>query len=136
MVTVTTRNADGTLDIVQRAPVPGTPSSDDLQRLYWREVSATTLGLARFSRDAIRVFGLWPRLLEFGPSIEGRRVIVGGMFARHPYGAIAWFVDGGDVVIALERFAPRLRGPFFRAERWFHDLVGERFLARLARAEG
>lgn len=134
MNTLTTRNDDGTFDIVQRASAPGSQSSEDLQLLYWREVRATTLGLVRFSRGAIRVLGVWPRLLELGPSIEGRRLIVGGIFARHPYGAIAWSAVDGEVIVSLERFAPRLRGPFFRAERWFHDVVGRRFLARAAGA--
>jgi hypothetical protein len=135
MHTVTTRNDDGTFDIVQRASAPVAHSSEDLQRLYWREVRSTTLGLVRFSRGALRIFGRWPTLLVFGPSVEGRRLIVGGIFARHPYGAIAWSCESGEVVVALERFAPRLRGPFFRAEQWFHDVVGRRFLERTARAE-
>ena len=136
METLTTRNEDGTFDIVQRARAAGAPSGDELQRLYWREVRATTFGLVRFSRGAIRVLGLWPTLLKFAPAVEGRRDIVGGMFARHPYGAIAWSADRGEIVVSLEQFAPRLRGPFFRAERWFHDVVGRRFLARAARAGG
>jgi hypothetical protein len=128
--TRTTGNDDGTFDIVQRAAGSCTRATGDLESLYWREVSASTLGVVRFSGGALRMFGLWPRLLVFEPAIGGRRRISGGMFARHPYGAIAWWADGEEVVVALERFAPRLRGPFFRAERWFHDIVGRRFLRR------
>jgi hypothetical protein len=73
-------------------------------------------------------------LIAFGPTLGDRREITGGLFARHPYGAIAWSARGGEAVVSLEAFAPRLRGRFFRAERWFHDLVGRRFLLRAARA--
>jgi hypothetical protein len=134
MNTVTTRNEDGTFDVVQRAPVCGGLSSDHLQRLYWSEVRSTTFGLVRFSRGAIRLFGVWPPLIAFGPTVAGRREIVGGLFARHPYGAIAWSAREGEAIVALEEFAPRLRGRFFRAERWLHDVVGRRFLQRAARA--
>jgi hypothetical protein len=130
MDTRTTENDDGTFDIVQRTTGTSARAEGDLERLYWREVRASTLGVVQFSRGALRMFGVWPRLLVFEPAIGGRRRISGGMFARHPYGAIAWSEDGEEVVVALERFAPRLRGPFFRAERWFHDLVGRRFLRR------
>jgi hypothetical protein len=134
MNTVTTRNDDGTFDVVQRASVGGDLSSEELQRLYWCEVGSTTFGLVRFSRGAIRLFGVWPALIAFGPTIAGRREIIGGLFARHPYGAIAWSAREGEAVVALEEFAPRLRGWFFQAERWFHDVVGRRFLRRAARA--
>jgi len=134
MTTVTTRNDDGTFDVVQRASIGGNLTSDELQRLYWCEVRSTTFGLVRFSRDAIRLFGVWPALIAFGPTIGGRREITGGLFARHPYGAITWSGDQGQAIVALEEFAPRLRGWFFRVERWFHDVVGRRFLQRAARA--
>ncbi|MDX6450166.1 MAG: hypothetical protein QOH16_215 [Gaiellaceae bacterium] len=134
MNTVTTRNEDGTFDVVQRAPVGADLSSEELQRLYWCEVRSTTFGLVRFSRGAIRLFGVWPALIAFGPTVGDRREITGGLFARHPYGAIAWSAREGEAVVALEEFAPRLRGWFFWAERWFHDVVGRRFLRRAARA--
>ncbi len=134
MNTVTTRNPDGTFDVVQRAPVGCELSNDELQRLYWCEVRATTFGLVRFSRGAIRLFGVWPALIAFGPTVGGRREITGGLFARHPYGAITWSAAEGEAIVALEEFAPRLRGWFFQAERWFHDVVGRRFLQRAARA--
>ena len=134
MTTLTTRNDDGTFDVVQRAAVGRNVSTDELQRLYWREVRSTTLGLVRFSRGAIRLFGVWPALIVFAPTVEGRREITGGLFARHPYGAISWSVEDGEAIVSLEEFAPRLRGRFFRAEQWFHDLVGRRFLRRAARA--
>jgi hypothetical protein len=134
MDTVTTCNPDGTFDVVQRAPVGGDLSNDELQRLYWGEVRATTFGLVRFSHGAIRLFGVWPALIAFGPTIGGRREITGGLFARHPYGAITWSAQEGEAIVALEEFAPRLRGWFFQAERWFHDVVGRRFLQRAARA--
>ncbi len=134
MNTVTTRNDDGTFDVVQRANVGGDLASDELQRLYWCEVRSTTFGLVRFSRGAIRLFGVWPALIAFGPTVGGRREITGGLFARHPYGAIAWSVREGEAIVSLEEFAPRLRGSFFAVERWFHDIVGRRFLQRAARA--
>jgi hypothetical protein len=134
VTTSTTRNDDGTFDVVQRAHVGGDPTSDELQRLYWCEVRSTTFGLVRFSRDAIRLFGVWPALIVFGPTVGDRRQIVGGLFARHPYGAIAWSAQGGEAIVSLEEFAPRLRGWFFQIEQWFHDVVGRRFLQRAARA--
>ncbi|HEX4678738.1 MAG TPA: hypothetical protein VH210_06000 [Gaiellaceae bacterium] len=133
MNTVTTRNDDGTFDVVQRACIGGELSGAELQRLYWCEVRSTTFGLVRFSRGAIRLFGIWPSLIVFGPTQGDRREITGGLFARHPYGAIAWSAQGEEAIVSLEEFAPRLRGWFFRAERWFHDLVGRRFLQRAAR---
>jgi hypothetical protein len=134
MNTVTARNEDGTFDVVQRASVGCDLSSEELQRLYWCEVRSTTFGLVRFSHGAIRLFGVWPALIAFGPTIAGRRAIIGGLFARHPYGAIVWSVREGEAIVALEEFAPRLRGGFFQAEQWFHDVVGRRFLRRAARA--
>ena len=134
MTTVTTRNDDGTFDIVQRGPVGFDLSSDELQRLYWREVRATTFGLVRFSRSAIRLLGVWPGLIAFGPTVGGRREIVGGLFARPPYGAIGWSVQDGQAIVSLEEFAPRLWGRFFAAEQWFHDVVGRRVLERAAQA--
>jgi hypothetical protein len=134
MNTETKRNANGTFDIVQRAPVGGDLSNEELQRLYWLEVRSTTFGLVRFSRGAIRLFGSGPPLIEFGPTQGDRREITGGLFARPPYGAIVWSAREGEAVVSLEEFAPRLRGRLFDAERWFHDLVGRRFLQRAARA--
>jgi hypothetical protein len=134
MTTVTTRNDDGTFDIVQRAAIGRNVSSDELQRLYWREVRSTTFGLVGFARGAIRLFGVWPALIVFAPTVDGRREITGGLFARHPYGAITWSAHDGEATVALEEFAPRLRGWLFRAEQWFHDLVGRRFLRRAGQA--
>lgn len=133
METVTTRNDDGTYDILQRASVGCELSSEELERLYWTEVRSTTFGVVRYSRGAIRLFGIWPPLIAFGPTVEGRREIVGGLFARDPYGAILWSMQAGEAVVSLEEFAPRLRGLLFQAERWFHDVVGRRFLQRAAR---
>lgn len=134
VMTSTTRNDDGTFDVVQRAPVGGYLSVEELQRLYWREVRSTTFGVVRFSRGAIRLFGIWPALIAFGPTTGGRREIIGGLFARNPYGAIVWSTQGGEASVSLEEFAPRLRGWFFWLEQWFHSVVGRRFLERAARA--
>jgi hypothetical protein len=133
--TTTARNEDGTLDIVQRAPSRVSPSSAQLERLYWREVGHVTLGLMRFSRGAIRLLGFWPPMLRFGPAESGRREIVGGLFAHRPYGSIEWRAPEGEVLVAVRGFRPRLGGPFLRAEQWFHGLVGKRFLADAARSE-
>jgi hypothetical protein len=133
MGTETTRNPDGTLDIVQRGPASWQPSPEYLERLYWLALRRSTLGVVGFSQDAVRVFGRWPALLRFGAPVDDGRPIVGGIFAREPYGGIRWSADGGEVVVTVERFAPRLRGPFWRFESWLHDLVGRRFLARASR---
>jgi hypothetical protein len=41
--------------------------------------------------------------------------------------------DGEHTAVIVQGFAPLLGGPFWRFEEWFHDLVGRRFLARVAR---
>ena len=130
MQTRTTRHADGTVDIVQTGPADAERTPETLQAIYWHELRRSTFGVARFSRNAVRVLGIWPTLLRFGPLTDGARPIVGGIFARKPHGAIRWWTADGTVVVAVERFAPLLHGPFWRCESWFHDLVGRRYLAR------
>lgn len=132
METVTVRNDDGSFDIAQRAQVGSKAASEDLQRLYWQAVRASTLGAVSFSRGALRVLGVWPRLVAFGPSDGERRPIVGGLIARKPYGSVLWRPAAEETTVAVERFTPRLRGPLFRLERRFHDRVGRRFFRRLA----
>lgn len=134
--TVTTRNGDGTYDIVQRGTVSAAPPAADLERLYWDEVRASTLGLVAYSRNAIRILGVWPRLIAFDGSRGERRQIVGGLFARRPYGSVVWTAHGSEATVAVERFAPRLPAPLFRLELWVHKRVGQRFLARVNRAGG
>jgi len=131
----TTRHADGSVDLEQSGTSSWSPPAGTLERLYWDEVRRTTLGLVRFSRNSIRVAGIWPVLIRFGPMVDGGRPIVGGLFARRPQGHIHWSADGGRVVVAVDRFAPLMRGPFWRVESWFHGLVGRRFLDRAARGE-
>lgn len=134
--TVTTRNRDGTYDIVQRGPVTAAPPAADLERLYWDAVRASTLGLVAYSRDAIRIFGVWPRLIAFEQGRGERRQIIGGLFARRPYGSVVWRADEGQATVAVERFAPRLPAPLFRLELWMHEWVGRRFLTRVNQAAG
>lgn len=131
----TTRHADGTVDVVQSLEAGSVRPAADLQRLYWQEVRRVTLGLVRFRGDAIRILGLWPTLIRFGPFRDGTRPIVGGLFSRGRQGRIRWAADGTTIVVAVERFAPLLRGPLWEAESWFHGLVGRRFLARAARGD-
>ena len=132
----TTRHEDGTVDIVQRGPSEWEPTADQLQRIYWQELARATFGLARFSRGGVRVVGVWPALLRFGPLADGARPIVGGIFARKPHGVIRWRAGAGEVVVAVERFAPLLQGPLWRFESWFHEIVGRRFLSRASRPGG
>lgn len=136
METETRHHPDGTIDVVQRAPSTVAASAETLEAIYWSELRRSTLGLARFSRDAVRVFGLWPALLRFGPRTDGARAIVGGVFARKPHGSIRWSAGDGSVVVAVERFAPLLRGPFWRFESWLHDVVGRRYVRRAAGLDG
>lgn len=124
---------DGTIDSLQRGPAGNRLDPTELERLYWDEIRRVTLGAARFSRDAIRVAGLWPVILRFGPLVDGRRPIAGGLFARRSGGTIGWQADGEYTSVAVEGFAPLLRGPLWRVEAWFHTVVGRRFLARVAR---
>ncbi len=133
METRTTRYEDGTVDIVQTDAAAHSQTPDVLESIYWQELRRATFGLARYSRGAVRLFGLWPALLRFGPAVDGSRPIVGGLFAQKPHGVIRFWSADGHVVVAVERFAPLLRGPFWRFESWFHDLVGRRYLARAAK---
>lgn len=135
MQTRTTRHEDGTVDIVQSAPAAGVPTSETLEGIYWGELRAATFGFVRYSRDAVRMLGLWPALLRFGPLAGDARPIVGGIFARRPHGVIRWSAADGTVVVSVERFAPLLRGPFWRFESWLHDVVGRRYLARAGTRE-
>jgi hypothetical protein len=131
----TIRHEDGTVDIVQSGRADGAPTPETLQGIYWGELRAATHGFVRYSRGAVRIFGLWPALLRFGPLTGDARPIVGGIFARKPHGVIRWFAADGTVVVSVERFAPLLRGPFWRFESWLHDVVGRRYLARAGTRE-
>ena len=127
------KHDDGTIDTLQRAPVDSRLEPAQLERLYWEEIRRVTLGAARFTRGAIRVGGFWPALLRFGPLVDGRRAISGGLFARRAGGTIAWHADGEQASVTVEGFAPLLGGALWRLEAWFHDVVGRRFFARVAR---
>ncbi|HEY7538420.1 MAG TPA: hypothetical protein VH721_10550 [Gaiellaceae bacterium] len=133
MESVIVERDDGTIDSFQRAQAASTLDPTQLERLYWDEIRRVTLGAMRFSRDAIRVAGLWPVILRFGPLVDGRRQIAGGVFARRAGGTITWQADGSHASVSVEGFAPLLRGPLWRIQAWFHVLVGRRFLARVAR---
>jgi len=126
-------HASGTIDTCQRAPIAAEFEVVQLEMLYWDAVRRVTLGWVRFSRDALRLLGVWPVLLRFGPLVEGRRAIHGGLFARRPGGTIEWRANGVDVAVDVAGFTPLLRGPLWRIESLLHDLVGRRFLARVAR---
>ncbi len=111
MESVSVKHDDGTIDSFQRAHVGSELEPAQLERLYWDEIRRATLGATRFSRGAIRVGGLWPVILRFGPLVDGRRTIAGGLFARRA---------GRDDRLAGRRrahvghvqgFAPLLRGP-------------------------
>lgn len=52
---------------------------------------------------------------------------------RRPGGEIVWRADGEHASVVVQGFAPLLRGPLWRLESSFHDLVGRRFLTRIAR---
>ncbi len=125
-------HASGTVDTRQRAPIEGAVDGIQLEALYWDAVARVTLGCVRFSREALRLFGVWPVLLLFGPPVAGRRAILGGLFARRPSGTIAWHADGVDVAVDVAGFDPLLRGPLWHLEALLHDLVGRRFLASVA----
>ena len=129
-----TRLDDGTYDIVQRGHASGAFAPETLQAFYWRALRNSTFGLVRFRNDSIKILGVAPVLLRFGPMSDGRRAIVGGIFSRQPYGAIRWSSERDEVVVAVEKFAPLLKGPFWRFETWLHDLVGRRFVVLAGRA--
>lgn len=134
MESVSVRHQDGTVDTRQCARIGAAVEAHRLEQLYWAEIGRVTRGWVRFSGGALRVFGRGPALLSFGPLAAGQREILGGWIARRPGGSIAWRVDGAEVTVAVEGFSPRLRGPLWRLESSFHDLIGRRFLRRLDRA--
>jgi hypothetical protein len=136
MESVSVKRDDGTIDSFQCADAESELDSAQLERLYWDEIRRVTLGAARFSRGALRVGGFWPVIVRFGPLVDGRRPIVGGLFARQAGGTISWQADGEHTSVAVQGFAPVLRGPLWRVEAWFHGLVGRRFLARVVRETG
>jgi hypothetical protein len=133
MESVSVEHEDGTVDTTQRAPVGVVLDGVRLEQLYWDATRRATLGLVRFSGSTVRLLGVWPVFLRFGPLMGGRRVILGGLMARRPGGTIAWRANGVYVAVEVEGFAPLLRGPLWRLELAFHDLVGRRFLALVAR---
>jgi hypothetical protein len=83
---VSVKHDDGTIDSFQRGRVGSELDSTQLEHLYWDEIRRVTLGAARYSRGAIRVGGFWPVILRFGPLVDGRRPITGGLFARRAGG--------------------------------------------------
>jgi hypothetical protein len=127
------KHDDGTIDSLQRAGAGTDLDPAQLERLYWDEIRRVTRGVARYSRGAIRVAGIGPALLRFGPRVDGGRPIVGGLFARRPGGRIAWQAGEGETAVVVEGFAPLLAGPLWRLETRLHQAVGRRFLARVAR---
>jgi hypothetical protein len=133
MESFSVKHEDGTIDTCQRAHLGAQLDALRLEQLSGDEIRRVTLGLVQFSRSTIRLLGVWPVVLRFGPLVDGRRAILGGLFARGPGGTIAWRSDGEHTSVAVEGFAPLLRGPLWRLESSFHDLVGRRLLARVAR---
>jgi hypothetical protein len=133
MQSVSVKREDGTIDTFQRAHVEAVVDALRLEELYWDEIRRATLGLARFSRGAIRFVGVWPVVLRLGPLVGSRRAILGGLITSRAGGTIAWRADGEQASVEVEGFAPLLQGSLWRLELSFHDLVGRRFLARVAR---
>lgn len=133
MVSVSRKHDDGSIDSVQHAEIASILEPEQLECLYWDAVRRVTLGAARFSRDAIRVGGRWPVILRFGPLVDGRRQIAGGLFAACAGGTIGWDASGGQTSVSVQGFTPILRGPLWRIEARFHTAVGRRFFARVAR---
>src|SRR4051794_37733115 len=108
MESVSVKREDGTIDTFQRSDVGSGLDPAQLERLYWDEIRRATLGVARFSRGAIRVGGFWPAILRFGPAIDGARAIGGGLFARRPGGTISWSAAPDHTLVAVNGFAPLL----------------------------
>jgi hypothetical protein len=133
MESVSVKHEDGTIDSFQRAHAGSELEPAQLEQLYWDEIRRATWGATRFSRGAIRVAGLWPVILRFGPLVDGRRPIAGGLFARRAGGTIGWEADHERTSVIVQGFAPLLTGPFWRVEATLHDRIGRRFLARVAR---
>jgi len=133
MESVSVEHEDGTVDLTQRALVSVAFDGVRLEQWYWDTARRATFGLVRFSGSAVRLLGVWPVFLRFGPLVGSRRVILGGLMARRSGGTIAWRADGVYAAVEVEGFAPLLRGQLWRLELAFHDVVGRRFLAALAR---
>jgi hypothetical protein len=92
------RRDDGTIESLQRAPAGSKLNPALLEWLYWEEMRRVTPGAVRFTRGAIRVGGVWQVILGFGPLVDGRRAIVGGLFARR--------ADGEHTSVTVQGFAP------------------------------
>lgn len=133
MESVSVMHDDGTFDSFQCAHVGSALDPARLESIYWDEIRRVTLGAVRYSRGALRVAGVWPALLRFGPADDGKRTIAGGMFARRAGGTIGWSADRERTSVAVEGFVPLLRGPIWRIEARLHDVIGRRFLSRVAR---
>src|SRR4029078_11762170 len=111
MESVSGKHADGTIDSVQRVDIGSELDSTQLERLYWDEIRRATLGAARFSQRALRVGGFWPVILRFGPPVDGRRAIAGGLFARRAGGTIGWQADRAQTAGIVRGLQPLLGGP-------------------------
>jgi hypothetical protein len=132
VTTVTFRREDGTVDVRQTQVVSARLEPEALEALYWDVIRRSTAGVVRFAGGALRVGGIWPAVLRFGPAAGGRRPITGGLFAARPGGCIGWESNGQEAAVYVEGFAPLLRGPLWRLESSVHAFVGRRFFARLA----
>jgi len=75
MESVKVMHASGTIDTCQCAPITVGLDVARLEQLYWDAARRTTLGSVRFSGDALRLLGVWPVLLRFGPVVDGLSLI-------------------------------------------------------------
>jgi hypothetical protein len=133
MNSVSVEHEDATIDTSQRAQVEAALDALRLEQLYWDEIRRVTSAscASREARFALSVFGLsscasalWsaadePSWADW--SLAGRA----GQLPGEP--------TASRPRVEVEGFAPLLRGPFWQFEQSFHDLVGRRFLARVAR---
>ena len=127
--------------------------------VYWSEIERSMHGVIRareqFGGVELRVFGVGPALLRFGPpeylvtpgSVTCRHPILGGLLARMPAGTVSFTQTGArdvELSCSIEGFFPRL-APRRLRRGWngvlypqiqtrLHVALGRRYFARL-RAE-
>ena len=159
------RSPTGSFESVQRVKLPGpvvehsAAGAKRLGDVYWSEIERSLYGLIRARERSggmeLRVFGVGPALLRFGPpehlvtpgAVTCRYPILGGLLTRMPTGTISFTQAGGTEVelsSAIDGFFPRL-APRRLRRGWngvlypqlqtrLHVALGRRYFARL-RAE-
>jgi|RhiMetdeSRZDD1v2_1073273.scaffolds.fasta_scaffold143171_2 hypothetical protein len=156
------RSPVGSFESIQRVKVPApvvehsAAGAKRLGDVYWSEIDHSLYGLIRARERSgvleLRVFGVGPALLRFGPpehlvtpaAVTCRYPILGGLLTRMPTGTISFTQTTGTEVelsSAIHGFFPRLaprrlrRGwngvLYHQIQARLHVALGRRYFARL-----